>query len=51
MSGELSSAHGRRRLAGRRAVVTGSGGAIALRPAQEGADIALNDRRPGATEP
>ena len=43
------------RLAGRGAVVTGSGGGmggtIALRLAEEGAMVALNDRRPGATDP
>jgi 3-oxoacyl-[acyl-carrier protein] reductase len=42
------------RLQGVRAVVTGSGGgmggAIALRLAQEGADLALNDRREGTTD-
>ena len=43
------------RLAGCGAVVTGSGGGmggtIALRLAEEGAMVALNDRRPGATDP
>ena len=43
------------RLEGMRAVVTGSGGgmggAIAQRFAEEGADIALNDRIEGTTEP
>src|SRR5581483_10182693 len=39
----------------KKAIVTGSGGkmggAIALRLAEEGADIVLNDRLPGLTEP
>ncbi len=42
------------RVAGKKAVVTGSGGAmggaIALRLAEEGADIALNDRLPELTD-
>jgi NAD(P)-dependent dehydrogenase (short-subunit alcohol dehydrogenase family) len=42
------------RVDGRTAVVTGSGGAmgaaIACRLAEEGADVVLNDRRPGTTE-
>ena len=41
------------RVAGKRAVVTASGGkmggAIALRLAEEGADVVLNDREPGLT--
>jgi NAD(P)-dependent dehydrogenase (short-subunit alcohol dehydrogenase family) len=43
------------RVAGAKAVVTGSGGGmggtIARRLAEEGADVALNDRRPGAVDP
>jgi NAD(P)-dependent dehydrogenase (short-subunit alcohol dehydrogenase family) len=43
------------RVQGMKAVVTGSGGAmggtIAVRLAQEGADVALNDRRPDSTAP
>src|SRR5438874_13082337 len=42
------------RLEDRKAIVTGSGGkmggAIALRLAEEGADLVLNDRLPGLTE-
>lgn len=42
------------RVEGKRAVVTGSGGgmggAIAVRLAREGADVALNDRLPGTTD-
>src|SRR5215471_13651736 len=43
-----------RRVDGKKAVVTGSGGAmggaIALRLAEEGADVALNDRLPHLTD-
>ncbi len=43
------------RVQGAKAVVTASGGGmggnIALRLAEEGADVALNDRRPGSTDP